>query len=361
MRIDRIEKIVSGMREQGMDQIIISDPSTIYYLTGRFAPSGERLFALCLDRQGGCTFFINTLQSDYASMAEGAEIVWYSDSEDSIKILAQRIRRGVLVGVDKNWPASFLLRLMAESDASYCTGSGLIDTVRMVKDQEEIRLLRESQAVNEKVISRMFEAAHPNLCERDHHRMLHELYCSYGADGYNIAGVVAYGKSCGYAHHKSDGTKLAPGDCIMIDAGARLNGYRSDMTRTMFYEYVPDKMRDIYEVVKEAQITAMGAVKPGVRFCDIDKIGRDIITRHGYGEYFTHRIGHNIGIDGHEFPDVGGANTMEILPGMTFSIEPGVYIPDLGGVRIEDLVAVTENGYECLNSMSKDLQIIRAD
>ena len=148
------------------------------------------------------------------------------------------------------------------------------------------------------------------------------------------------------------------GDCIMIDAGARLNGYRSDMTRTVFYKSVSDEMRNIYEVVKEAQLTAMDAIKPGMRFCDIDKIGRDIITKYGYGEYFTHRIGHNIGIDGHEFPDVGGANTMEVLPNMTFSVEPGIYIPNLGGVRIEDLVAVTENGYECLNKMSKDLRII---
>ena len=285
-------------------------------------------------------------------------LVWYTDSDDSIQILAKKIRTGGTVGIDKNWPSSFLLRLMAAADAKYVLNSGIIDYIRMVKDDGEIQLMRETQAVNEKVISEMFQYVSPELTEQKHHRMLHEMYCAHGADGYNIIGVVAYGKSCGYAHHKPDGTTPVAGDCIMIDAGARLNGYRSDMTRTVFYKSVSDEMRNIYEVVKEAQLTAMDAIKPGMRFCDIDKIGRDIITKYGYGEYFTHRIGHNIGIDGHEFPDVGGANTMEVLPNMTFSVEPGIYIPNLGGVRIEDLVAVTENGYECLNKMSKDLRII---
>ena len=112
--------------------------------------------------------------------------------------------------------------------------------------------MRETQAVNEKVISEMFQYVSPELTEQKHHRMLHEMYCAHGADGYNIIGVVAYGKSCGYAHHKPDGTTPVAGDCIMIDAGARLNGYRSDMTRTVFYKSVSDEMRNIYEVVKEA-------------------------------------------------------------------------------------------------------------
>ena len=358
MRTDRIEKIINSMRQHNMDQMVISDPSTIFYLTGKFVASGARLFALCLDTQVACTCFINSLQTDYAPLAEGAEIVWYTDSDDSIQILAKKIRTGGTVGIDKNWPSSFLLRLMAAADAKYVLNSGIIDYIRMVKDDGEIQLMRETQAVNEKVISEMFQYVSPELTEQKHHRMLHEMYCAHGADGYNIIGVVAYGKSCGYAHHKPDGTTPVAGDCIMIDAGARLNGYRSDMTRTVFYKSVSDEMRNIYEVVKEAQLTAMDAIKPGMRFCDIDKIGRDIITKYGYGEYFTHRIGHNIGIDGHEFPDVGGANTMEVLPNMTFSVEPGIYIPNLGGVRIEDLVAVTENGYECLNKMRKDLRII---
>lgn len=361
MRTDRIEKMIRGMGEHHIDQMIITDPSNLYYLTGRFAPSGARLFALSLNNRGECTFFMNVLQTDHAVMADGADIVWYSDNDDSIRLLAGRIRPGSRVGVDKNWSSGFLLRLIAQAEADYVLNNQVIDPIRMVKDEEEIQRMRETQAVNEKVVGQMFEYVAPGLTEQKHHRMLHELYCSYGADGYNIVSMVAYGKSCGHAHHEPGQTTPAAGDCIMIDAGARLKGYRSDMTRTMFYKSVSDKMRTIYQVVLEAQMAAIEAVRPGVRFCDIDKAGRDVIEKEGYGEYFTHRIGHNIGIDGHEFPDVGGANTMEVLPGMVFSVEPGIYIPDLGGVRIEDLVAVTQKGCECLNHMSKDLHIIEAD
>lgn len=138
MRTDRIEKIINSMRQHNMDQMVISDPSTIFYLTGKFVASGARLFALCLDTQGACTFFINSLQTDYAPLAEGAEIVWYTDSDDSIQILAKKIRTGGTVGIDKNWPSSFLLRLMAAADAKYVLNSGIIDYIRMVKDDGEI-------------------------------------------------------------------------------------------------------------------------------------------------------------------------------------------------------------------------------
>ncbi len=357
MRSDRLQKIVAGMREAGVDQMILSDPSTIYYLTGSFVAPGLRMLVLLLDSQGKATFYINALQSDYAGLGE--DIVWYQDSQDPVKLLAQSVRENARVAVDKNWSANFLLRLMAEKKADYCLSGQIVDRVRMVKDEGEIAALQESCLINEKVIDEMISLLGPDRTEQQHHRLLHEMYCKYGADGYNIIGVVAYGKSCGYAHHKADDTRLAPGDSVIIDIGARYKGYRSDMTRTVFYKSASDEMREIYKIVLEAQLTAMDAVKAGVRFCDIDKIGRDIITKYGYGEYFTHRIGHNIGIDGHEFPDVGGANEMEILPGMCFSVEPGIYIPGKGGVRIEDLVVAREDGYHCFYTYpKKELRIV---
>ncbi len=361
MRTDRVQKIVESMKKNGVDQMIISDPSTIFYLTdiGKFVAPGERMLVLFLDTQGDCTFYVNALQTDYAALHDN--IRWYRDAEDPIKLLAaEKIREGATVGIDKNWAAHFLLRLMAEKKANYVLSNKIIDYIRMVKDEGEIQTMRESCAINQKVIDQMFQMLKPGLKEVNHHRALHEMYCAYGADGYNIIGVVAYGESCGYAHHKANDTELKAGDCVMVDIGARYKGYRSDMTRTVFYKSVTDEMRDIYNIVLEAQLTAMDAVKGGggMRFCDIDRIGRDIITKYGYGEYFTHRIGHNIGIDGHEFPSVGGDNEMEILPGMCFSVEPGIYIPGKGGVRIEDLVVATPTGYECFYDYPKKLRVI---
>ena len=353
MKIDRLNKIIAGMKQANMDQMIISDPSTIYYLCGSFVAPGLRMLVLLVDTSGKATMYVNSLQTDYAHLCD--DVVWYQDSQDPIKILAESIREGATVGIDKNWSANFVLRLIDAKKANYCLSGQVVDYVRMVKDEEEIACLQESCLINEKVMDEMIGLLGKNgMSEQQHHRCLHELFCKYGADGYNIIGVVAYGKNCGHAHHKPNpNTYIQPGDCVIMDFGARYKGYRSDMTRSVFYKSVSDEMRDIYNIVLEAQLTAMDAVKAGMRFCDIDKIGRDIITKYGYGEYFTHRIGHNIGIDGHEFPDVGGANTMEILPGMCFSVEPGIYIPGKGGIRIEDLVVARNDGYHCFYTYPK--------
>lgn len=356
MREDRICKIVKYMKESQMDYIIISDPSTIFYLCEKFVAPGSRMLVILIDRVGNHKFFINSLQNDYASISD--YIDWYTDSDNPIALLAKEIKTGSKVGIDKNWSARFLISLTEQVDAKFMLSANVIDRVRMVKDELEIKAMIATCDINQKVVSQMFTYLKEGLSEIEHRKKLHELYCSYGAEGYNITPIVAYGKSCGSAHHKSDGNTLGFGDCVMIDTGARFNGYRSDMTRTVFYKSCDDKLREIYGVVYEAQMTAMNAVRAGMRFCDIDKIGRNIITKAGYGEYFTHRIGHNIGIDGHEFPDVGGANDMEILPGMCFSVEPGIYIPELGGVRIEDLVVATNDGFICMYDYTKELQII---
>jgi len=130
------------------------------------------------------------------------------------------------------------------------------------------------------------------------------------------------------------------------------------MTRTVFYKSVSDKAREIYEIVKEANLRAISSVKPGVRFCDIDAAAREYIEEKGYGKYFTHRTGHSIGIEVHDFGDVSSINEDTVAPGMVFSIEPGIYLEGQVGVRIEDLVLVTEQGCEVLNKFSKDLIII---
>jgi len=131
------------------------------------------------------------------------------------------------------------------------------------------------------------------------------------------------------------------------------------MTRTVFYKEVSDAHKEVYNLVREANLTAIEKVKPGARFCDIDKAARDVIEKAGYGKYFTHRTGHSIGIEVHDFGDVSSVNTEEVAPGMIFSIEPGIYLSGDIGVRIEDLVLVTETGVEVLNQFTKDLIIVK--
>lgn len=156
-------------------------------------------------------------------------------------------------------------------------------------------------------------------------------------------------------HHESDESTGKYGDCVVLDIGCLLNGYCSDMTRTVFLGKASDEARKIYEIVKEANRRGIEAVGPGARFSDVDKAARDYITEMGYGDAFTHRTGHCIGIEVHEFGDVSSSNDEILKPGMTFSVEPGIYVPGVAGVRIEDLVLVTEDGHEVLNHFTKDL------
>lgn len=156
----------------------------------------------------------------------------------------------------------------------------------------------------------------------------------------------------------NDESVVKAGDSIILDIGGTKNGYCSDMTRTFFYQSVSDKSRDVYETVLEANKRAIAAVKPGVPFSQIDAAARDYITEKGYGEFFTHRTGHFIGIECHEAGDVSAANHQLVEPGMIFSIEPGIYLAGEVGVRIEDLVVATTTGCELLNHYPKELTII---
>ena len=151
---------------------------------------------------------------------------------------------------------------------------------------------------------------------------------------------------------------MKPGDCVLFDVGCMKDGYCSDMTRTCYYKEVSPERRRIYEIVRAANERAISLIRPGVPLRELDRAARDLISGAGYGEYFTHRLGHFIGLAEHEFGDVSSASEWKAEPGMIFSIEPGIYLPGDTGVRVEDLVLVTEDGCEVLNHYAKDLEVI---
>jgi Xaa-Pro dipeptidase len=155
-----------------------------------------------------------------------------------------------------------------------------------------------------------------------------------------------------------DGTVLKRGDCIVVDIGGKKQGYCSDMTRTFACLEASDELRRVHDLTVRANETAESIIKPGVRLCDIDRAARDVIAGAGYGEYFTHRLGHFIGTEVHEYGDASAAFTKKVEEGMVFSCEPGIYLPGNLGVRIEDLVLVTKDGSEVLNRVGKKLEIV---
>ncbi len=357
MKENRLNNIIKSMEKNDLKQMLITSPASIFYLTGKWIEPGERLLALYIDTKGERKLFVNELFPINEDL--GVEIIVYNDTQDAVAIMTEYIDNNYDLGIEKQWPAHFLIALMEKKAAKkFVNASPLIDRVRMIKDLEEIELMRKSSAINDRVMEKVIKVISEDHEEKVVCRILADLYEKEGAEGFSFYPLIAYGKNAAEPHHDSDRSRLTEGDTVIIDIGGRKDYYCSDMTRTVFYKKAEEKSKEVYNTVLEANRKAIAKVAPGVRFSEIDRAAREVIENAGYGKYFTHRTGHNIGIEVHEFGDVSSSNNETVQPGMIFSIEPGIYLPGSCGVRIEDLVLVTDTGVEVLNSYSKELEVI---
>lgn len=354
----RIEKLRDLMKEKELEQLLVTDTASIFYLTGRWIDSGERLLVLMIRQSGKPVLFINELFPEKES--DDLDFIWVKDTTDSISMLAEKIEKDKVLGIDKNWPSGFLIRLMETTGSTKVVNSSLLlDLIRSQKDEEEIQFMKDVSKMNDDAMSMLIDAINEELTEKDMEDILKEIYDNLGTDGFSFTPIIAYGKNGANPHHENSHRLLKEGDSIILDIGCMKDHYSADMTRTVFFVELSEKANEVYETVLEANMKAIEKVKPGVRFSDIDAAARKVIEEKGYGKYFTHRTGHSIGIEVHEYGDVSSSNDDLLKPGMIFSVEPGVYLEGELGVRIEDLVLVTEDGYETLNNYPKELQIIR--
>jgi len=351
----RLHRLIARMEALHMDELFVTFNKSIYYLTGCYvAYPGERLIGLLINQKGEVCFFYNRVNGN--DTVEGAEMVLLSDTDDAIGMLSGLIS-GRTLGVEKVWPAHFLLELMGRRpDLKIVNGSAAIDFVRMVKDEEEISMLRQASRYNDAVFEEGFRRFSPDMTEREFAKLLRSISAKMcGEPG---GDMVCYGAGASDPHHLSGDVKVSPGQTILVDGGRPYRMYESDMTRTVFFKEPSARDRKVYEAVKAANLAAKAAIRPGVRCCDIEQAGRAVIEAAGYGQYFTHRLGHNLGLEGHEPPDIGPLCEMKVVPGMCFSVEPGIYLPGEMGVRVEDLVVVTEEGCEVLNAYTRELQVL---
>ena len=196
------------------------------------------------------------------------------------------------------------------------------------------------------------------MTEKEVAAFIDREYLKEGCEGPSFTTIVSFGANAADPHHEPDDTLLSEGDCVLFDMGCRKDRYCSDMTRTYFFKEPEEEYKKIHDLVRRANEKAESLIRPGIPICDLDKAARDVITEAGYGEYFNHRLGHFIGQRDHEKGDVSISNTTLTKPGMIFSIEPGVYLPGRFGVRVEDLILVTEDGCEVLNKVDKHYEIL---
>lgn len=358
---EKLKRIYNKMEERNLPQMIITDPPAIFYLTGKWIHPGERMLALYISTKGKEKFFVNRLFPIEEDL--GVEIQYFDDTEDSVELLSQVVDKESPLGVDKTWPARFLLRLQElKAASSYVNGSVIVDKVRQIKDKDEQEKLIQSSLLNDAVMAELIPYVVKGHTEKELNAIARELYKKHGASDVSFDPITAYGRGAADPHHETDDTKGKRGDCVLLDIGGVLNNYISDMTRTVFLGEVSERHKEIYQIVRDANLRGIAMAKPGNRMCDVDLACRNYIEEKGFGKYFTHRTGHSAGIEDHEVGDVSSVNEEVIEVGQCFSVEPGIYIPEENiGVRVEDLVLITEDGCMVLNHYPKDLLIVKED
>ena len=356
MEKERIARVAERLKAMGLYQTLISSPASLFYLTGKWIFPGERMVALYLNDLGEVTLFANRLFALRGTV--DIPLVEYDDTEDCIALLAERLMPGE-IGIDKDWPSRFTIRLMeARSDLTPVIGSPCIDQTRLYKDEKELKLMRESSLKNDASIQQTISLIRAGLTESQLADIYLRQSAAQGSSGPSFEPLVCFGANCAEPHHVTDQTPLREGDAVIIDVGLTWQSYCSDMTRTVFFGKASDEQKRVYDIVKAANAAGRAAVHPGVPMKEIDRAARKVIEDAGYGKYFIHRTGHGIGLEVHEFPDVSTSSEAIAKPGMCFSVEPGIYLPGKFGVRVEDLVAVTEDGCETLNHAPRDLMEI---
>ena len=357
MNTERVKKVLDKMAELGYGQLLVTDPTSIFYLTGHYEEPIERFWALYLSGSGQHRLVANRLFT--LPEVNGVDILWYADGESGVAQLCPFMDKEKTLGVDGTMRAKFLLELMQAGAASdYADASEVMKQVRACKDAAEQEKMEEASRINDAAMARFKELIRPGVTELDVADRMLGIYKELGAEGYSFEPLVGFGANAANGHHAPDDTVLKEGDCVLFDVGCKKDGFCSDMTRTFFFGEPDEESRVVYETVRRAQLAAETVIRPGIPLCEVDRAAREVIEQAGYGEYFTHRLGHFIGYDVHEAGDVSPASTIIAQPGMIFSIEPGIYLPGKVGVRIEDLVLVTEDGVKLLNHYPKELQTV---
>lgn len=351
----RMERILDKLDTK---QMLITDPLAVFYLTGRWIHPGERFLGLLISKEKAPVLYLNELFRFDEDL--GMRKVYFTDTDDITPLIKNELDSSAALAVDKILPARFLLPLMEAGTASaYVNGSPAVDFTRAVKDAAEQEKMRVASRINDMAMDRFKKLIHAGVTEKEVADQTLGIFKELGATKFSFDSIVAFGKNAADPHHGPDDTVLKEGDAVLFDVGCVVDDYCSDMTRTFFYKKEPTaEQKRIYNLVRSANEEAEAMLKPGIRLCDVDAKARDIITAGGYGKDFTHRLGHFIGIEDHEFGDVSSANTRLTEAGNCFSIEPGIYVPDILGCRIEDLVIITPDGYEVLNHYSKEIEIL---
>lgn len=357
----RLKLVKEKMREKELAGMILFPSPNMNYMTQFHTFPGERLLITVVPVNDEPFFIAPKLfESQIRKDSWIQDMVLWSDEENAYHVFQQVMRdRGLEKGtyaVDETMWADQLLGMMnVLVDSQFVPMGDLLNSLRLIKSGDEIAKIRKASQLVDDVLRTIQGQIRPNMTEIELAALMEFEMRKGGSTGPSFETIVGSGPNSAIPHYNAGERKIQAGEFIVLDFGATYQGYCSDTTRTLCVGEPTEKMREVYEVVREAQEIGFQTVKPGIKAHEVDDAVRKHITERGYGEYFTHRTGHGLGMQVHEEPYISAISDMILEPGMIFSIEPGIYINGQFGVRIEDIVVVTEEGCERLNNFPHEL------
>jgi Xaa-Pro aminopeptidase len=346
------------MERHGVDALAISVGRDLPYLIGYEAMPLERLTMAVFTHDATPLLVVPQLEAPRVDTRGGVfDVIAWSETEDPVAIVAQRLGDAANVAVGSETWAGFVFRLQQATAGRLTDAAPVMRELRMVKDADELAMLRAAGAAVDRVVARFHTLTFAGRRESDVAREVAEMTVE---EGHQIAtfNIVAAGPNAASPHHEPGDRVIGPGDTVVIDFGGRWHGYASDTTRTLSIGAPSAEVAAAHAVLLEAQQLGVASVRPGVPASHIDRVTREMIDAAGYGGYFIHRTGHGIGLDGHEHPYVVEGDDTILEPGMAFSVEPGIYVAGKWGMRIEDIVAVTADGVESFNQSDRSLAVV---
>ncbi len=372
-RAARIEKARRLMADHKLDAIVVAGGTSLMYFTGMRWGNSERLFAVVIPRTGAPYLVCPAFEEDRAreQLALGpmqhTDVATWQEDESPFERVAQGLKdRGLVtgrIGIEETMKFVFADSIASAAPALKVTSATPITAgCRMIKDDHEIQLMRLACQVTLKCYEAVFQALQPGMTQNQASRMIDAAYAQLGFPGF---ASVQVGEYTALPHGSIQPQTIREGTIIMIDDGCAVEGYQSDITRTFVLGKATDKMKRVFDIVHRAQAAALDAARPGVPLESIDAAARKVVVDGGYGpgfKFFTHRLGHGMGMDGHEWPYLvkhnmfGWEQALRAQPGMVFSDEPGIYIRGEFGVRLEDDMYITANGAELMTPQSPAIE-----
>jgi Xaa-Pro dipeptidase len=358
----RLAKLQENLGSRKLAGLFMESSENLYYFMGwRFGRS-ERLAAAFIPAAGEPVVLSPAFEESRLREVSGAEKIYtWQEHESPYAVFAKIIRdQGMRAGTMALEPTTryFVTEGLAQAlpQMKFVNGEAVCNAQRMIKTEKEIALMRLSNDATEACIRQTWTQIKSGMSEREVARLLQQNYTALGLSG---GGLIQFGPSSAIPHGGASPRALQENDVVLMDCGTRVQSYTSDVTRTTIFGAPSPRHEEIWRLVHQAQSAGIAAAKPGVTCESVDAAARKVIEEAGYGKYFVHRLGHGIGLEGHEAPYFAGNNKTILQPGMTFTVEPGIYIQGEFGVRLEDDIVITENGCELLTVRMEGIEPIR--